>query len=154
MNKKLLIALVIVAIVASAAFVLLRRTPRSAHELKVSGTMEVTSVELSFKVGGRLSKRLVDEGEMVTAGQLVARLEDDELKDERSARSADQRAARADLPFSGHNWRPWRVSAQRCCWWRSSASGKQWVSNGAGVPLRPVPAPMMRQTCAAAPRAG
>lgn len=97
MNKKLLIVLVIVAAVAVTAFVLLRRTPRSAHELKVSGTMEVTSVELSFKVGGRLSQRLVDEGQMVTVGQLVARLEDDELKDERSARSADQRAAQAGL---------------------------------------------------------
>ena len=97
MNKKLLIALVMIAAAATTAFVMLRRTPRSAQELKVSGTMEVTSVELSFKVGGRLTQRLVDEGQMVTAGQVLARLEDDELKDERSARSADQRAAQAGL---------------------------------------------------------
>jgi HlyD family secretion protein len=99
MNKKILIPLlvVLVLILAVAAFFLLRRTAPAAGELKVSGTIEVTSVELSFKVGGRLGQRLVDEGELVKAGQLLARLEDDELRDERSGRSAEQRAARAVL---------------------------------------------------------
>jgi HlyD family secretion protein len=97
MNKKVLISLVFLLIVVTTAFFVIRRTPRSSNELKVSGTIEVTSVELSFKVGGRLSRRLVDEGQMVTAGQLLARLEDDELKEERSARSAEQRAAKSML---------------------------------------------------------
>jgi len=54
-------------------------------------------VELSFKVPGKMQQRLVDEGETVKAGQIVARLEDTELKDERSARLAEQRAAQAGL---------------------------------------------------------
>jgi HlyD family secretion protein len=66
-------------------------------EIKVSGTIEATSVELSFKVAGRLLKRLVDEGMQVTAGQTVALLEDDELKQERNARAADEKAVRAAL---------------------------------------------------------
>ncbi|NVN90829.1 MAG: efflux RND transporter periplasmic adaptor subunit [Desulfuromonadales bacterium] len=97
MNKKILIPLVILLTVATAAFFVIRRPPRPADQLKVSGTIEVTSVELSFKVGGRLSRRLVDEGQMVTTGQLLASLEDTELREERSVRSADQRAARAML---------------------------------------------------------
>jgi HlyD family secretion protein len=67
------------------------------HELKVSGTIEVTSVELGFKVGGRLIQRLVDEGAQVSVGQLIARLEDDELKQERSTRVADEQATRSAL---------------------------------------------------------
>lgn len=99
MNKKILIPLLVALVLtlAVAAFYLIRRAPPVAGELKVSGTIEVTSVELSFKVSGRLGQRLVDEGELVKAGQLLARLEDDELRDERSGRSAEQRAARAIL---------------------------------------------------------
>lgn len=65
--------------------------------LKLTGTVETTTVVVSFKVPGRLKERLVDEGQQVRAGQIVARLEDDELKDERKLRIADQLSARAAL---------------------------------------------------------
>lgn len=97
MRKKVLIALAVCTCIVVAAFLLFRRDNRPADELKVSGTIEVTSVELSFKVGGRLSQRLVDEGQTVKTGQVVARLEDDELREDLNARSAEQRAARAML---------------------------------------------------------
>jgi len=65
--------------------------------LKLTGTVETTTVAVSFKVGGRLKERLVDEGQQVQVGQLVARLEDDELQDERRQRAADQQAVQAGL---------------------------------------------------------
>ncbi|KAB0665333.1 HlyD family efflux transporter periplasmic adaptor subunit [Oryzomonas japonica] len=95
--KKMIIAAVIVVVLAMTVFFVMRHRPEESNTLKVSGTIEVTSVELSFKVGGRLAQRLVDEGEMVTAGQLVARLEDDELKEDKNARAAEKRAAQAAL---------------------------------------------------------
>jgi len=76
---------------------IVRRAPKGTNELKVSGNIEVISVELSFKVPGRLSQRLVDEGEMLKPGQVVARLEDNELREERNARLAEQQAAKAAL---------------------------------------------------------
>jgi len=94
MRKVLILSAVCLA-VAVVLLVALRRAPNDKGELKVSGTIEVTSVELSFKVGGRMTQRLVDEGEMVRPGQLVARLDDDELKEERNSRAADERAVRA-----------------------------------------------------------
>jgi HlyD family secretion protein len=96
MRKKMMIGAVVL-LLALTVFIALRRHYGSSGGLKVSGTIEVTSVELSFKVGGRMLQRLVDEGELVRPGQVVARLEDDELKEERSARAADERAARAAL---------------------------------------------------------
>ena len=69
----------------------------SSAPLKVTGTIETTTVAASFKVPGRLKERLVDEGHQVKAGQVVARLEDDELKDESRLRAADQQAAQAAL---------------------------------------------------------
>ncbi|HEY3307532.1 MAG TPA: efflux RND transporter periplasmic adaptor subunit [Desulfuromonadaceae bacterium] len=97
MTRKIMILAAVGLAVVVVAFVLVRRAPKPADELKVSGTIEVTMVEVSFKVGGRLAERLVDEGEMVRAGQMVARLEDDELKEQRSASLAEQQAAQAAL---------------------------------------------------------
>jgi HlyD family secretion protein len=95
--KKIFVIIAIIAIAAVAALIVSRCSSVVKGEIKVSGTIEATSVELSFKVGGRLSKRLVDEGMQVTAGQTVALLEDDELKQERTARGADEKAVRAAL---------------------------------------------------------
>ncbi len=97
MNRK--VASAFLACLALAVILyLVFRTPSGTDDgLKVSGTVEVTSVELSFKVGGRMSRRLVDEGELVRGGQLVAQLEDDELREELNARSAEHRAAGATL---------------------------------------------------------
>lgn len=87
----------IVPIIAGVA--LLAGCGRSADNgpIKLTGTVETTTVAVSFKVPGRLKERLVDEGQQVQAGQIVARLEDDELKDERRLRAADQQAAQAAL---------------------------------------------------------
>jgi HlyD family secretion protein len=95
--KKIYVIIAVIAIAAVAALIISRRSSAVKGEIKISGTIEATSAELSFKVGGRLSKRLVDEGMQVTAGQVIALLEDDELKEERSARSADEKAVRAAL---------------------------------------------------------
>lgn len=96
MPRKAIIVIVLIAIAVTAA-VVARRAGNGPAQLAVSGTVEVTSVELSFKVGGRLARRLVDEGMTVSAGQRVALLEDDELKLEHAARAADEQASRAAL---------------------------------------------------------
>jgi len=95
MSRKAIIGVVIIAVAAVAVFIFRNRTTPEAGILKVSGTIEVTSVELSFKVGGRLAERMVDEGQVVKAGQVVGRLEDEELREERNNRSAEERASKA-----------------------------------------------------------
>lgn len=97
MKKKILLLILLVLVIGSAALIISRKEPASSGGLKVSGTIEVTATELSFKIPGRLARRLVDEGEMVQAGQIVAQLEDDELKSELNARNADYRAGKAAL---------------------------------------------------------
>lgn len=97
MRKIPLLAVIAIALAIVVTIIFLRRSPETTGELKISGTIEVTSTELSFKVPGRLTERLVDEGEMVQAGQVVARLDADELRNERDARLAQQRAAEAGL---------------------------------------------------------
>ncbi len=44
-------------------------------KLVLSGNIEVTDARLGFKIPGRLAERLVDEGEAIAAGDLIAVLE-------------------------------------------------------------------------------
>jgi HlyD family secretion protein len=96
MRKKLLIGAVLV-VVALLVFVIIRRTPQGAADIKVSGTIEATSTALSFKVPGRVLERLVDEGQKLAAGQVVARLDDRDARQELAGREADLAAARSAL---------------------------------------------------------
>lgn len=97
MPKKAIIAVVIIAAIAVAAVIAGRRKTVEPGLIKVSGAIEATSVVLSFKVGGRLAERLADEGQTVTAGQVVGRLEDEELREEHQNRAAEERASKAAL---------------------------------------------------------
>lgn len=51
------------------------KTPGRHDTLTLSGNIEVTETRLSFKISGRMAERLVDEGDIVKRGQLVALLE-------------------------------------------------------------------------------
>ncbi len=97
MKRKMIIAVAAVLVLAVFALVLMRRSRTADGSLKLTGTIETTTVELSFKVPGRLKERLVDEGQQVVKGQIIARLEDDELKEENNARVAEQHAAESAL---------------------------------------------------------
>jgi len=72
-------------------------TRRNPGLIRVSGTVEVTEAEVSFKIPGRVVERAVDEGETVKAGQIVARLESTELAQEVALRRAEAQAAQAAL---------------------------------------------------------
>lgn len=76
MKKRL--AIVLGTVLAVAAVVIgarLLQDRRDNGRIVVSGNIEVTQVDAAFKIAGRLQARLVDEGEAVRAGQLIARLD-------------------------------------------------------------------------------
>src|SRR3990172_9249614 len=86
-------AVIVVAVVLLYAFVV----ARSNHDrslISVSGNIEVTDAEVAFKIPGRVKARLVDEGEQVHEGQLVAELESADLESELALREAERSAAK------------------------------------------------------------
>lgn len=100
MTIKKTAVLSVLILIAAVVYSVTKYRQQESSAIKISGVLEVTSVDLSFKVGGRLLQRLVNEGDTVQAGQVVARLDDDELKQEREGRAAEEkslRAASADL---------------------------------------------------------
>ncbi len=107
-KKKRLLFLLPVVVIAAVVIVLLLRNGANGDPniVSVSGNIEVTDAELSFKIAGRVIERLVSEGETVQEGQIVARLEDSDLVQETIVRQAEIRAAQAILDELEAGYRP------------------------------------------------
>jgi HlyD family secretion protein len=96
--KKKIIPIILILVVSTAVFLYFRnRSPVNPDLIRVSGNIELTEAEVSFKIPGRVEERLVSEGETVTAGQVVARLDSQELSQEKALRQAQVSSARAAL---------------------------------------------------------
>ncbi len=74
------------AVIAAAALALILllvfvryEEKRRARTVKVSGTIEGDNVRISFRVEGQITELLTDEGQVVKLGDVVARLDTDEL---------------------------------------------------------------------------
>ena len=65
--------------------------------VSVTGTIEATQVDVSAKLAGRIRRLHVKEGDRVAEGQLLAELEDEELRAEMGRQEAGLRAAEATL---------------------------------------------------------
>jgi HlyD family secretion protein len=81
---KLIIVLAVALAVAVGVFIF-NGIEKKMNEkrVKVSGNIEGDEVRLSFRVQGKIKELLVDEGSVVKVGDIVARLEIDELTKER-----------------------------------------------------------------------
>jgi HlyD family secretion protein len=65
--------------------------------VSLTGTVEATQVDVSVRIAGRIVERLVKEGQAVTRGQLLVRLDDAELAAEVRRQEAALRSAQATL---------------------------------------------------------
>ncbi len=81
-----------------------------ASVIKVSGNFEVTQAEVSFKIPGKVEARFVDEGDRVTVGQPIAKLEARDILEEVALRRAEVEAARAQLMELERGFRPEEIA--------------------------------------------
>ena len=96
MKKKVVVA-VLLALLVAVVIYLRQPSPKGSDTLRISGNVELTEVQVSFKVPGRVLTRLVDEGVFVRRGDTVATLEDAELLDALRAAQAEADASAATL---------------------------------------------------------
>jgi HlyD family secretion protein len=78
--------------------------------IRVSGNIEITDAEVSFKIPGRVQVRSVDEGQLVDADQIVARLDATDLEQEVALRRAEVGAAEAALAELEAGTRPQEIA--------------------------------------------
>jgi HlyD family secretion protein len=68
--------------------------------LRISGNIEAHESVVSFKVQGRILELLVHEGQSVTQGDVLARLDDDDYRQQVSVDEATVRAREAELELA------------------------------------------------------
>lgn len=95
---KRLILIVALLVVAIAAVVFWMRRPReNPNLLRVSGNIELTQVDIGFKTPGRISELNVNEGAPVKKGQVLAQLDAEQVRQQRSRDQAGVIAAESQL---------------------------------------------------------
>jgi HlyD family secretion protein len=110
-NKKKLVFLLLVVVAGIASYRFIQsRLANDTGAIRVSGNIEVTDVEVSFKVPGRVEARPVSEGEIVRAGGLVAKLDSTELAQDVALRKAEVQAAEAALAALQAGSRPEEIA--------------------------------------------
>ncbi len=84
MKRFILPTLILVALAAVAGIYIYGRLhPKNTNTLSVSGNLELTQVDISFKVPGKLIQLNVDEGYFVKKGQVIARIDRDQVDSQR-----------------------------------------------------------------------
>jgi HlyD family secretion protein len=93
--KKILIPIVLVVLIVAVAGVLWSRrgNGEDANRIRLSGNIELTQMDISFKVAGKLAERTVDEGDAVKKGQLIARIDQLQTLRQKNAQQASVQSA-------------------------------------------------------------
>lgn len=86
------------------------RTPQG---LVLYGNVDIRQVDLGFRVGGRIASVLVDEGDAVSEGQPLARLDADILRQQRDQAAARLAGQKADLARLERGYRTEEVAQAR-----------------------------------------
>lgn len=106
-----LLALFGVALGVAIGYTQLAIKPNSEGAvIRVSGNLEVTQAEVSFKIPGKVEARFVDEGQKVEMGQPIAKLEAKDISQEVALRRAEVEAARAQLLELERGFRPEEIA--------------------------------------------
>jgi HlyD family secretion protein len=91
-------ALLIIAAAFAAYFIF--ELTRNHKAIKVSGNIEGNDVRISFRVAGQILNLLADEGSVLKTGQIVARLNTDELSKVQKEAEAQLKAAEFQYQLS------------------------------------------------------
>lgn len=94
---KKLIPLVLIAGVALAAYFYLRPPAVDPARIRLSGNLEVVEINMAFKTPGRVVELNAKEGDTVTQGQVLARLETQSLELQKTRDEAGVTAAQSAL---------------------------------------------------------
>ena len=106
MKGQRIAVVVVIAIIAAGAAFLYRGWLHQDKSLQGSGTVEARNIRVGSKIGGRIDKLLVREGDHVEAGQVLMTFDDKEL-------AAELEQARANAEKSRRGYRPEEIAEAR-----------------------------------------
>lgn len=96
-RAKFLLFIILIAIISLLlSFFIREERIKHNKKIKVSGNIEGDDVRISFRVDGQITELLADEGVVIKNGDIVARLNTDELSKIRDNAKADLKSAQYD----------------------------------------------------------
>lgn len=99
-QKKWLVRLVgalVIVVLAVSAWLIYRGRNKDEGIASGNGRIEATEIDVAAKIAGRVRQILVDEGDYVTAGQIVAYIDTDTLEAQRREAEARLQQAKSDI---------------------------------------------------------
>ncbi len=113
--KKRIGLVIIVAGLAAAGAWFLHAAPRRepTRQIPLQGNVDIREVNLGFRVAGRLAQVLKDEGDVVKAGEVIARLDDEPYRREVAEARAQTASLRARLDLLEAGNRPQEIDQAR-----------------------------------------
>jgi len=101
-KKGVKLIIIILALILAGVYAVKYWVQKVNHNkyIKVSGNIEGDDVRISFRVNGQILELLTDEGKVVKAGEIVAKLNTDELTKIRDNAAAQLKAAEYDYELA------------------------------------------------------
>jgi HlyD family secretion protein len=99
--KKRIIPIVVILAAAAAVYAYKTKGRAASDRIVVSGNIELTEINIAFKTAGRLVERTVTEGDPVKKGEVLARLDRDQLTAQREREAAGVQSSEAQLAQAG-----------------------------------------------------
>lgn len=97
-KKRILVLFLVAAAIAGTLFYLLTKEKGEKEPfIKISGNIEATEADVGFRVPGRIVNRYVEEGGWVEKGKVLARLDDEDLRNRLELARATLVSAQARL---------------------------------------------------------
>lgn len=99
-NKKWLVRIIVALVLGAAAVYAWQQYRESGRDDGIAsgnGRIEAVEIDIASKTAGRLKEILVREGDFVTAGQIVARIDTDVLAAQRRAAEAELQRAQSGV---------------------------------------------------------
>jgi len=97
MKRVLLVVIIAIAIGGLLYYLFAREREVEGNFIKVSGNIEATEVDVGFKISGRIVSRFYEEGDWVEKGQVLAKLDDEDLRNRLEVARATLVSAQARL---------------------------------------------------------
>jgi HlyD family secretion protein len=96
--KQFLIGILMVVIMGGLLYYFLTRNNEGGDPfIRVSGNIETTEVDVGFKISGRISNLSIQEGDWVEKGKILAKLDDEDLKQRLALAQATLKSAQIRL---------------------------------------------------------
>lgn len=109
MAKRLTIIFVLLIVVVIGIFGWERKQSQEERILTLYGNVDIRQVNLGFRVFGKLTQLLVDEGDPIKMGQILAYLDDEPYRDQINQAQANVEAMEAAFLLKKNGYRPQEI---------------------------------------------